>query len=46
MRGSGEFRVIEWDEARSTVVEKRLASVRSTDPKKLAFSPGVIRANR
>src|SRR5437588_37075 len=38
-RGSGEFREIEWDEAIATAVEW-LASVRATDPKKLAFFTG------
>src|SRR5438477_3734841 len=38
-RGSGEFREIEWQEAIATAVEW-LASVRATDPKKLAFFTG------
>lgn len=38
-RGSGEFREIEWDEAIATAVEW-LSSIRSTDPKKLAFFTG------
>src|SRR6266566_4625778 len=38
-RGSGEFREIEWDEAIATAVEW-LSSIRTTDPKKLAFFTG------
>jgi len=38
-RGAGEFREIEWDEAIATAVEW-LSSIRSTDPKKLAFFTG------
>ena len=38
-RGKGEYREIEWDEALSIVTE-RLARIRSTDPKKLAFFTG------
>ncbi len=36
---SGEFREIEWDEALSIATD-RLASIRATDPKKLAFFTG------
>ena len=39
LRGKGEYREIEWDEALSIVTE-RLARIRSTDPKKLAFFTG------
>jgi anaerobic selenocysteine-containing dehydrogenase len=38
-RGSGEFREIEWEEA-LTIATERLAKIRSTDPKKLAFFTG------
>ena len=38
-RGSGEFREIEWEEALSIATE-RLARIRRTDPKKLAFFTG------
>ncbi len=38
-RGSGEFREIEWDEALNIAAD-RLARIRSTDPKKLAFFTG------
>jgi anaerobic selenocysteine-containing dehydrogenase len=38
-RGSGEFVEIEWEEAVATAVEW-LASIRATDPKKLAFFTG------
>ncbi|HEY5225223.1 MAG TPA: molybdopterin oxidoreductase family protein [Methylovirgula sp.] len=38
-RGSGEFREIEWEEALSIATE-RLANIRHTDPKKLAFFTG------
>jgi anaerobic selenocysteine-containing dehydrogenase len=38
-RGSGAFREIEWDEALS-IATARLASIRATDPKKLAFYTG------
>lgn len=38
-RGSGEFREIEWEEALSIATE-RLARIRETDPKKLAFFTG------
>ncbi|MGH6771383.1 MAG: molybdopterin oxidoreductase family protein [Xanthobacteraceae bacterium] len=38
-RGSGEFREIEWDEALS-IATARLAHIRATDPKKLAFFTG------
>ncbi|MHA1597329.1 MAG: molybdopterin-dependent oxidoreductase [Alphaproteobacteria bacterium] len=38
-RGAGEFEAIEWDEAFG-ILEKRLAHIRSTDPKKLAFFTG------
>ena len=38
-RGSGEFREIEWDEALQIAAD-RLARIRSTDPKKLAFFTG------
>ncbi|MBX3569192.1 MAG: molybdopterin oxidoreductase family protein [Rhizobiaceae bacterium] len=38
-RGSGEFREIEWDEALA-IASERLAHLRSTDPKKLAFFTG------
>src|SRR6478672_7505589 len=35
-RGSGEFEEIEWDEALA-IVEARLARIRATDPRRLAF---------
>lgn len=38
-RGSGKFREIEWDEALSIATE-RLAAIRATDPRKLAFFTG------
>jgi len=38
-RGSGEFREIAWDEALAIATE-RLARIRATDPKKLAFFTG------
>jgi len=38
-RGSGEFREIEWDEALKIATD-RLANIRATDPKKLAFFTG------
>jgi anaerobic selenocysteine-containing dehydrogenase len=38
-RGAGEFREIEWDEALSIATE-RLARIRATDPKRLAFFTG------
>ena len=38
-RGAGEFREIEWDEALAIATE-RLARIRATDPKKLAFFTG------
>ena len=38
-RGAGEFREIEWDEALATATE-RLAHIRATDPKQLAFFTG------
>ncbi len=38
-RGSGEFREIEWDEALKIATD-RLARIRATDPKKLAFFTG------
>jgi sulfite dehydrogenase (quinone) subunit SoeA len=38
-RGSGQFREIEWDEALSIATD-RLAGIRSTEPKKLAFFTG------
>jgi len=38
-RGTGEFREIEWDEALRIVTE-RLAHIRATDPKRLAFFTG------
>src|SRR5579872_7467385 len=38
-RGAGEFREIEWDEALS-IASNRLAKIRATDPKKLAFFTG------
>ncbi len=38
-RGSGEFREIEWDEALG-LLTKRLAGIRATDPRKLAFFTG------
>ena len=38
-RGSGEFVEIEWDEALDLLTE-RLAKIRATDPKKLAFFTG------
>ena len=38
-RGAGEFREIEWDEALS-IATGRLARIRATDPKKLAFFTG------
>jgi anaerobic selenocysteine-containing dehydrogenase len=38
-RGAGEFEPISWDEAFS-ILEKRLAGIRSTDPKKFALFTG------
>ncbi len=38
-RGAGDFREIEWEEALSIAAE-RLARIRSTDPKRLAFFTG------
>ncbi|HEY8243977.1 MAG TPA: molybdopterin oxidoreductase family protein [Casimicrobiaceae bacterium] len=38
-RGQGEFEEIGWDEALA-IVEKRLAAIRATDPRKLAFFTG------
>jgi len=38
-RGAGEFEPISWDEALDTLT-KRLAHIRSTDPKRLAFFTG------
>ncbi|MEW5791341.1 MAG: molybdopterin oxidoreductase family protein [Pseudomonadota bacterium] len=38
-RGSGEFVEVSWDEALD-VLTKRLAQIRATDPKKLAFFTG------
>ena len=38
-RGAGDFREIEWEEALSIATE-RLARIRATDPKKLAFFTG------
>ncbi|MEA3219916.1 molybdopterin oxidoreductase family protein [Immundisolibacter sp.] len=38
-RGRGEFREIEWDEALSLLAD-RLAGIRNTDPRKLAFFTG------
>jgi anaerobic selenocysteine-containing dehydrogenase len=38
-RGAGDFREIEWDEALSIAAE-RLARIRATDPKRLAFFTG------
>jgi anaerobic selenocysteine-containing dehydrogenase len=38
-RGAGEFREIEWDEALQIATD-RLAKIRATDPKKLAFFTG------
>ena len=38
-RGSGEFREIEWEEALG-IASQRLARIRATDPKKLAFFTG------
>ncbi|WP_028989358.1 molybdopterin oxidoreductase family protein [Thermithiobacillus tepidarius DSM 3134] len=38
-RGSGEFVEVSWDEALD-VLTKRLAKIRATDPKKLAFFTG------
>jgi anaerobic selenocysteine-containing dehydrogenase len=38
-RGAGEFREIEWDEALGIATE-RLARIRATDPKRLAFFTG------
>jgi sulfite dehydrogenase (quinone) subunit SoeA len=38
-RGSGEFREIEWEEALAIAAE-RLARIRRTDPKRLAFFTG------
>ncbi len=38
-RGSGEFEAISWDEAFS-ILEKRLAHLRATDPKKFALFTG------
>ncbi|MER9393734.1 MULTISPECIES: molybdopterin oxidoreductase family protein [unclassified Mesorhizobium] len=39
LRGSGEFREIEWEEAFS-IATGRLSHIRRTDPKKLAFFTG------
>ncbi|MER9422062.1 molybdopterin oxidoreductase family protein [Mesorhizobium sp. M0317] len=39
LRGSGEFREIEWEEAFS-IATGRLSNIRRTDPKKLAFFTG------
>jgi anaerobic selenocysteine-containing dehydrogenase len=39
VRGSGEFREIEWDEALAIATE-RLSRIRATDPKRLAFFTG------
>jgi anaerobic selenocysteine-containing dehydrogenase len=38
-RGAGEFREIEWDEALG-IAAQRLARIRATDPKRLAFFTG------
>ncbi|MPZ58042.1 MAG: molybdopterin-dependent oxidoreductase [Rhizobiales bacterium] len=38
-RGTGDFREIEWDEALAIAAE-RLARIRATDPKRLAFFTG------
>ncbi len=38
-RGSGEFEEIEWEEA-LTIASERLAKIRQTDPRKLAFFTG------
>ena len=38
-RGANEFDEIEWDEAMA-IVEARLAHIRATDPKRLAFFTG------
>jgi anaerobic selenocysteine-containing dehydrogenase len=38
-RGAGEFREIEWDEALG-IAARRLARIRATDPKRLAFFTG------
>ncbi len=38
-RGSGQFKEISWDEAMDIATE-RLANIRATDPKKLAFFTG------
>ena len=38
-RGKGEFREIEWDEALALLAD-RLAGIRATDPRKLAFFTG------
>ncbi len=38
-RGGGEFREIEWEEA-LTIATERLARIRATDPKRLAFFTG------
>jgi len=38
-RGKGEFKEIEWDEAMQIATE-RLANIRETDPRKLAFFTG------
>jgi anaerobic selenocysteine-containing dehydrogenase len=38
-RGSGEFREVEWEEA-LTIATERLARIRATDPKRLAFFTG------
>jgi anaerobic selenocysteine-containing dehydrogenase len=38
-RGTGQFREIEWDEALA-IASERLARIRSTDPKRLAFFTG------
>ena len=38
-RGSGEFEEIEWEEALAIATE-RLATIRATDPNRLAFFTG------
>ena len=38
-RGAGEFEAISWDET-FNILEERLAHIRSTDPRKLAFFTG------
>ncbi len=41
-RGAAEFEPIQWDEA-FTILEERLAHIRSTDPRSSRCSPGATR---